>query len=206
MEDSYLTIAKPASIEIKEKGSRFIGEAVLVESVESAQANLQRIRKREHAATHHCYAYIVRSQMGSQFKYSDDGEPNGTAGKPIHDVIEGKDLVNTLCVVTRYYGGTKLGTGGLVRAYGAAARSAIEKSGVIECLIKVTFRLEIAFPLYDQAQRLLSQLGATIVQSDFSETVKLSVEIRKSKADQFVKKLTELSAGKARIELARDTT
>ncbi|MCK4606997.1 MAG: YigZ family protein, partial [candidate division Zixibacteria bacterium] len=118
MDDQYYEIAGPARIEIKRKGSRFIAETGAVSSVEEAHEQLETVRSREHAATHHCYAYRVGIADEARFKYSDDGEPGGTAGRPIYDVICGCEVTNALLVVTRYFGGTKLGTGGLARAYG----------------------------------------------------------------------------------------
>jgi len=199
MDDNFFTISAPASIEIKEKGSRFIGETALAETIEAAQQALLAIRKREHGATHHCYAYSVRTANGLQFKYSDDGEPGGTAGRPIYDVVEGSGLVNLLCVVTRYYGGTKLGTGGLARAYSNAAKQAIEQSGRKEEFTMSSYLLEFAFPAYDQVNRLLLVSGAKTVESDFGEAVRLQIQIRESKAEALVEQLTELTAGQARI-------
>ena len=114
-DDVYYQILKTARHETKVKGSRFIAECATVATADEALSFLGAIRKREHAATHHCYAYTVGLFDDMQFKYSDDGEPSGTAGRPIYDMIGGQELSNCIVVVTRYFGGTKLGTGGLVR-------------------------------------------------------------------------------------------
>ena len=141
MDDLFYTIKSPAVYEIKVKGSRFIGETELVRNPDEALGALEHIRKREHAATHHCFAYRIGAGSQMTCKYSDDGEPNGTAGRPIHDVLRGRGLTNTLVVVTRYYGGTKLGTGGLMKAYSEAARRGVEQSGLCEDFVTESVRI-----------------------------------------------------------------
>lgn len=204
MDDAYHTIKSESQIEIKVKGSRFIGETRLSSDPDSALAALEQIRKREYNATHHCWAYRVGLGAECNFKYSDDGEPSGTAGKPIYDVLEGRDLTNTLVVVTRYYGGTKLGTGGLVRAYGEAAREALDKSGVREHYLTDTFDLELAFPAYNLVQQLVARLEATIVDSTFTDTVALTVTVRRSRTNQFESEFIEITQGKATIRKTDD--
>ncbi len=199
MDDQYFTIAKEATAELKIKNSRFIGETCLVETVEQATEHLQTIRKREYSATHHCYAYQVGLFNQMQFKYSDDGEPSGTAGKPIYDRLTGSGLSNLLIVVTRYYGGTQLGTGGLTHAYSDTAQSVLDASGRKEHFLQTEFDLQIEFPLYDRLQRLAAKLGATIINSDFSDQVKVRLAIRKSRAEELRNHLVELSNGKAII-------
>ena len=130
MEDTYLTLREGAEAQIKVKGSRFLAEAVPVADEAVAEAALATIRKREYNATHHCTAYRI-GPAADLFRFNDDGEPSGTAGQPILRQIEGRELTNTLVVVTRYYGGTKLGTGGLIRAYGEAASLALFGLGLV---------------------------------------------------------------------------
>ena len=200
MNDQYLTIAKPAQAEIKIKGSRFIGESAYAGNADEALEVLSNIRKREHAATHHCSAWRVGLFEKMRFKYSDDGEPNGSAGKPIYDVLCGTDITNAIVVVTRYYGGTKLGTGGLVRAYGEAARLALEKSGRKENFLKERFTIDIDFARYDQLNRLLHQYQVWPIDSDFSDRVRLTLDIRKSHVEKLIAAVVELSGGKATID------
>ncbi len=200
MDDQYYTIAVEATAELKIKNSRFIGETCLVETVEQAMERLQAVRKREHAATHHCYAYQVGLFNQMQFKYSDDGEPSGTAGKPIYDRLTGSGLSNLLIVVTRYYGGTQLGTGGLTHAYSDTAQAVLEASGRKEHFLQTEFDLQIEFPLYDRVQRLAAKLGAIIINSDFSDQVRLRLAIRKSRAEELRNHIVELSNGKAIID------
>jgi uncharacterized YigZ family protein len=200
MDDKYYTIAKPAHHEIKIKGSRFLADCGFVASIDDAMDTLEAIRKREHAATHHCYAWKVRLFDQRTFKYSDDGEPSGTAGKPIYDVINGQEIDNVIVVVTRYYGGTKLGTGGLVRAYSEAAIGAIDKAGKKENYLTSQLKVEIDFSLYDKLTRLISKLGAKQVSSEYSDMVNLIIEIRQTLSDVLIKEIIQLSAGKAKIE------
>jgi uncharacterized YigZ family protein len=200
MNDEYLTIARSASAEIKIKGSRFIGECACAESPDSAQEILTAIRKREHAATHHCWAWKVGLFEKTSFKYSDDGEPNGSAGKPIYDVLCGSGVTNAIVVVTRYYGGTKLGTGGLVRAYGEAAGLALQKAGRQENFLKERFTIEIEFSHYDQLNRLLQKYQVWPVSNEFSDLVKITLDIRKNHVEKLTEAVIELSGGKANIE------
>lgn len=200
MDDLYFTIERPARAEIKRKGSRFIAEAVLSPGVDEAVAQLAAIRKREHAASHHCYAYRIGLGDDLLFKYSDDGEPTGTAGRPIFDLISGRDLTNLLLVVTRYFGGTKLGTGGLARAYSDAAAEALEQAGRRENYITRRFRITIPFPLYDALMKLIGRFQAKQRDGEFSDHVVVELEVRVASAASFVDEVVQLSSGKAVIE------
>jgi len=200
MDDKYYTISQNAQHEIKVKGSRFIAECGVATSIDEASQLLDAVRKREHAATHHCYAWQVGLFNQQTFKYSDDGEPSGTAGRPIYDVIHGRELNNLIMIVTRYYGGTKLGTGGLVRAYSEAAIGAVEKAGKKENYITNRIIVKIEFSLYDQLVRLISKHGAKQVSADYSDIVTLNLEIRLTRSDDLINKIIQFSSGKAIIE------
>ncbi|MEE8578303.1 MAG: YigZ family protein [candidate division Zixibacteria bacterium] len=200
MEDSYLTIGCESLAETKVKGSRFIAESVKALTVDEATEKLLAIKKREYSATHHCYAWRVGNEGTPQFKYSDDGEPSGSGGRPIFDVMSGRQLTNCLLVVTRYYGGTKLGTGGLARAYSDAARIVLEKSGDLTLYLKDSFRLSMEFPIYSQVQNLLASLGVDLIESDFSDRVRLDVAVRRSKSTELVDGFTELTQGRGKVE------
>ncbi|MBD3333696.1 DUF1949 domain-containing protein [candidate division GN15 bacterium] len=200
MDDSYLTIKQPARHEIKVKGSRFIGESFIAASPENAVALLEEVRKREHAATHHCFAWQAGLFDERQFKYSDDGEPSGTAGKPIYDVICGRELDYVLLVVTRYFGGTKLGTGGLVRAYSETAQKVLDDSGWKRHYVMALFQVTIDFSLYDPLMKLLHQHQATQDDAQFTDRVRVVLAIRQSRAAEFEQAIVELSKGQAEIE------
>ncbi len=200
MDDTYTTIRTESQIETKVKGSRFIGETALVGSVDEAVACLEAVRKREYQATHHCYAYVAGVPGAVEFKYSDDGEPSGTAGRPIYDVVTGSGLTNLLVVVTRYYGGTKLGTGGLVRAYSDAARAAVEASGKLEQYLTRDYRFVLEFARYDQFLREIHRLGAKVIESEFTDQVVLVVRVRRSLTETLTASFVELMSGKGQVE------
>ena len=201
MEDNYYIISKESVEEIKVKGSRFIGRSFIVSNPDEAMEQLNKIKKIEYAATHNCYAYHIGiDPQKIHFKYSDDGEPSGTAGKPIYDILHGSGLTNILVVVTRYFGGTKLGTGGLVKAYGETAKLVIEKSGRKELFITDILNFEIEFPLYDQFLKIANRIGATVLDSVFTDHVTLKIEIRQSQTANFKQDLIELTSGKINIE------
>ncbi len=199
MDDQYFVIAEESSAEIKVKSSRFIGESCLIASVDEALARLDQIRKREHAATHHCYAYRVGLGQDTAFKYSDDGEPNGTAGKPIFDCLAGAGLTNVLIVVTRYFGGTKLGTGGLAHAYGDVARLVLDKSGRKEQFMLAHFKLDLDFSYFDKWQKILAKLGAMTTASNFADSVSMEIAVRRAKARELQDQFIELTSGKGII-------
>ena len=200
MDDYYFSINRENRIELKFKGSRFIGRSFKTDSLSDVENKLKEIRKQEYSATHNCYGWTYGLFNERTFKYSDDGEPSGTAGKPIYDHINGNNLSNVLIIVTRYFGGTKLGTGGLVKAYSETAKEIIALSGIKKIYLTDLINLNLDFPLYNQLLNQLSNYEATIKNSEFSDHVKLEISIRKSKSDTFIKMITDLSGGKAIIE------
>jgi len=198
VKDNYLTPAKHAEHEIKIKGSRFIGLVYRVQNAAEAEAYLDSIRKKEHAATHHCYAWVAGLDK-EEFRYSDDGEPNGTAGLPIYRVITGRNLKNTLVIVVRYYGGTKLGTGGLTRAYSQATGEVLDLAGTVEKLICRRLKFIVPFPLYDRVMRIISTGNYKIIDQQFADDVSLEIEIRLSHIKAFKNQIIELSGGQIDI-------
>jgi len=196
--DSYLTLGADAEHEIKIKGSRFIALGYPVDSDSSALIILGKIRKKEHAATHHCFAYVVGTDE-EKFKYSDDGEPSGTAGRPIYQTITGRNLKNVLVIVVRYFGGTKLGTGGLTRAYAQAAGEMLDGARIIETLICDRLRFSLALNFYDRVMRIISRGEYRVLAQDFTDRVALDMEIRKSHTEAFISQLTELTGGQVEI-------
>lgn len=160
--DQYLTIAKRATVEpSKTKGSRFIGECLPVGDGNEALAKVETVRKREHAATHHCWAYRL-GPKGEEWRTNDDGEPSGSAGAPILQEIKGRNLTDCLVVVTRYYGGTKLGVGGLIRAYGEAAAAALDAAEVRTVVLRVPVIIRHSFPDTAGAMRLVEDFDAVV--------------------------------------------
>ena len=199
MTDSYRTLARPASAEPpKTKGSRFIGEAFPVRTEEEAMARLEAVRKREHAATHWCWAYRLGVE-GDAFRYSDDGEPSGSAGAPILRQIEARELTNTLVVVTRYYGGTKLGTGGLVRAYGEAASEVLDAARIVEHVVRVPVRLRFAYDDTSPAMHTVNRFDAEIAEQHYAEDTELVVRVRRSEADALRAAFVEALGGRGTV-------
>jgi uncharacterized YigZ family protein len=197
--DEYATIAHPGHAETRILASRFLADALPVQSKESIEQFLQEIRKKSHDATHHCYAYRLGTDA-PETRAADDGEPGGTAGKPILAAIEGKGLTNTLVVVTRYFGGTKLGTGGLVRAYGEAAALALKDAGQIKCVIAVPLAIAVDHPLVSKVMHTVSRCGARIAETRYDDQVHFCIEIRRSHYASLKRDLVQATSGGVRFE------
>ena len=171
-----------------EKRSRFLGFAMPCNSEDEAQALIAKKRKKYWDARHAVYAYILPDGTA---RFSDDGEPHGTAGKPVLDVIKGGGVTGALIVVIRYFGGTLLGTGGLVRAYGAAAAEALDNCGKAKVTDGDEFSLKIGYGDYDKLLFLLKEYGAEIKDTAFEGNIKLSFAVRSDVADACLKKISE---------------
>lgn len=170
VKQNFITLAGPASAELLEKKSRFIGYAAPVTDEAAALAFLQEIRSRHRDATHNCYAY--QAGENDQFqRSSDDGEPSGTAGRPILEVIRGRGLKNTVVVVTRYFGGILLGTGGLVRAYSAAAKAALAAAGLVSCEPAALYALAVDYASWQRLESFLQNSGCEQKNVSFSDRV-----------------------------------
>ncbi len=200
MEDIYLSIAGREIRETREKGSRFIAEAIPVHSQAEVAAEVEAIRKREFKATHHCYAFRLAPE-GETFGYSDAREPAGTAGPPILRQIEGRQLVDTLVVVTRYFGGTKLGTGGLIRAYGDAAAEVLDTCKIEEHIIRTPLRLRFAYTDTSPVMHLLGQFDTEIQDTRYAEGTELIVGVRRSQVPSFQEAYREALAGRSEAEV-----
>ena len=193
MSEDYLTPAAYGEAELIEKRSRFIGRVWPVESEAEALEHLKEIRARHWDATHNVYAYILRE--GGTMRYSDDGEPQGTSGMPTLTVFRAKEIQNVLCVVTRYFGGILLGTGGLVRAYSQTAKMALAEAGIAR--VREWEELLIAAPygMYEKIRRELELAGAVVTATDFGADVSLEALLEKGKSEALNRRLQELSSG-----------
>ncbi|MGI9174737.1 MAG: IMPACT family protein [Rhodothermales bacterium] len=198
MTDVYRTIRGTSVCEIKEKGSRFIAEATDVRSEDAAMAFLADVRQCEHGATHHCWAYRL-GPGGDRFRYNDDGEPSGTAGQPILRQIDALELTNALVVVTRYFGGTKLGTGGLLRAYGDAAAEALEAAQIVQRVIRVPLRLIFGYEDTSPAMQVLSRFEAKEIDARYAEETELVIGVRTSEVEAFTAAFTEALGGRGSV-------
>lgn len=190
MLEQYKTIAKDSEAMIIEKKSKFIATVYKVTSPEEAEAYLTQLRKKYYDATHNCFAYQIGENNEFQ-KASDDGEPQGTAGKPILEVLKGEEIKNTLICVTRYFGGTLLGTGGLVRAYGKAAKEGLLEAGIIEKRKIYIYYLKMPYTLSGKVQYLLGEKGYVIRNSTYLEEVTFDVEVLIKESESFEKWLHE---------------
>jgi len=181
--DTFLTLTdKIQSAEIKVKGSKFIANVIHSANKAIAEKQYQQFKQKYHDATHNCYAYRVSE---NNFRYSDDGEPSGTAGLPIFKVLEKNDIFETLLVVTRYYGGTKLGTGGLARAYSDAALECINSSKKILKTRYITINVQTTYNRYNELLRLVSKFNGKFKQSDYQDKIDLTLQVPKSKFNLF---------------------
>ena len=199
MGDTYRTLRTPGRAEVKVKGSRFIAEAFPVATEGAAEEQIEAIRSREYSATHHCTAYRIGPD-GHLFRYDDDGEPSGTAGPPILRQIDGRDLTNTLVVVTRYYGGTKLGTGGLVRAYGDAASLVLDECTIVERILRERVRVRFAYDDTSPAMHTIHRFDADVVDTRYAADTEIVVAVRQSEVEDFVAAFTNALAGRGEIE------
>lgn len=172
------SVEHPFSFEEVIKGSRFIARLAFTPTVEDAKAFINHFNQTEPDATHHCWAYIVGNPASTTLiACSDDGEPNGTAGMPMLNVLQHSDVGDITAVVTRYYGGTKLGTGGLARAYGGSVKQAIDQITLGSRIYTQKIDLTCAYELQKQVEYLLKEAQAEIVQTDFSEQVLIRAEV-----------------------------
>ena len=189
MSDTYRTVDESAQAEQTVEGSRFLAEAMPVSDRRAATECVETICEREHKATHHCTAYRL-GREGEDFRYDDDGEPSGTAGKLILRQIDARDLTNTLVVVTRYFGGTKLGTGGLARAYGDVASAALDRASLVERVVRTPVRVRFDYDDTAPAEQVLRQFDTEVQESTYTDVTTLTVGVRPSEVEAFVNVFT----------------
>lgn len=191
----YLTVAKESEIEIVIQKSRFIGRCYPVQEEQEAIATLERIRKQHWDASHNCYAYVL-GENGQIARYSDDGEPGGTAGLPMMEVLKRRDLQQLLVIVTRYFGGTLLGAGGLVRAYSKACSEAVSAAGLVHYCVCEGLLLEMPYPLWGKIERFLQHQDVLMDAPEFSDKVAIVVWLPIAEAAAFEKALIAQSEGR----------
>ena len=192
----YLVPTKDAEAEFVEKRSRFLSHVFLVNTEDEALARLKQMRETYWDATHNVYAYIIRD---GATRFSDDGEPGGTAGMPVLQVLQREGMFNILCVVTRYFGGTLLGTGGLVRAYTKAAQGALENAQLMSMISCVDVQVIMPYSLYDTALYTLEKAAAKVLSTGFTDQVTLFFRMKEGEVDPVVESLRELLAGRGKL-------
>ena len=195
---SYLVPAGDGEAEFTEKHSRFIGRVFRTDTEEEALNKIREIREKHRDATHNVYAYIIRDNNIT--RYSDDGEPSGTSGMPTLNVFTSEEIKNVCCVVTRYFGGTLLGTGGLVHAYSKAANMALDAAGISQMAEWRQLLISCDYGFFDRAKRLLEESEAIIQNTDFGTDVFIETLVREDRAEAFSMKLTDASNGKVVFE------
>ena len=188
----YFVPAGFGEAEFVEKKSRFIGRVWLTETEEKALAHLAAMRERHWDATHNVYAYSIR---GGQTRYSDDGEPQGTSGMPTLNVFRHEGICNVCCVITRYFGGTLLGAGGLVRAYSKAAKMALDAAGVSVMRQWEVLLISCEYAFFERVKALVATHEGIVESADFAVDVMIEALIPSQRAELFIKNITDMSAG-----------
>ena len=191
MSDSFLTIAAPAEAIYKEKSSKFLAYAYPVRSEEEIRELLEALYKRYYDATHHCYAWRLVPH-GEQFRSNDDGEPSGTAGKPILGQLLSNSLTNCLIVVVRYFGGTKLGVSGLISAYKESAAEVIGEAEIIEQTVDKHFTIEFPYLVMNDVMRIIKEEQPNILSQEFDNLCTMRLSIRESRAEGILGKLRKV--------------
>ena len=190
--DEYLVPTGYGEDEFIEKKSRFIGRVWCVETEEEALARIQEMKKQHYDATHNCWAYVIRD---GAMRFSDDGEPGGTAGNPMMQVLQREQLYNVVCVVTRYFGGILLGAGGLVRAYTKGAKIAIDAAGKSMKRVWTVLYLPCPYSFYDRIRLEIAAFDGVIRDTQFGAEVELEVLVAEGKTQAFLERLTDMTAG-----------
>lgn len=193
----YKTVAEEAIAEFTEKRSRFIAQVAPVKTEEEALAFLEEVRTKHREARHNVYAYICRENNIS--RYSDDGEPSGTAGLPVMNVLSRQGLTDVCVVVTRYFGGILLGAGGLARAYGKSAADGVLAAGVCEMIYSEVFSVVIDYPLLGKIQHVLGEKDFQILNTEFGVMPTLTVCTESGRKEDLIKTLTNAAGGKLNV-------
>lgn len=194
----YKTIASRCEARFTEKKSEFIGYLCPVQTEEQAVAFIEEIRAMHRKATHNCYAYILRSNNTA--RHSDDGEPGGTAGVPIYEVLRREGLTDVCCVVTRYFGGILLGAGGLVRAYTKGAKDAVNAAQIKCMAAAVKLLITVDYSLYGRLPQIFSEMDARIADEKFADNVQITLFIREKASAMLTEKLIDCCNGNITVE------
>ncbi len=204
MSKRWLTIKEESFFELVEKKSKFLAQAFPISSQQEAEEILTKIKKEYWDARHHCYAYQIGDNDEIQ-RFSDDGEPQGTAGKPILEVLKNLSIKNTLIVVTRYFGGTLLGTGGLVRAYGQSAKECIMLAGILEKIDVQIYKIHCDYNLSGKVEYFLKEQGYTIVDAFYTDKVIFEVQVVISNIEDFKKWIVDKTNAQILLEACEFT-
>ncbi len=196
--DIYKTISQKSEGAYKEKGSKFLAFAYPVFTEDEIKEHLAILRKDFYDARHHCYAWKLGLD-GNKFRANDDGEPSGTAGKPIYGQMLSHELTNILVVVVRYFGGTKLGTSGLIHAYKTATKDALGSATIVERTVNDTIDVRFDYGVMNDVMRIIKSEEPEIITQDFNLNCRMMLSIRKSKTEMLVSKLKKLESVKVEV-------
>lgn len=191
--DEYLVPTQDAETEFVEKRSRFIGRIWHTETEEEALEHIQQMRRQHYDATHNVYAYVIRD---GAMRYSDDGEPQGTAGMPVLEVLRREEVYNVCCVVTRYFGGILLGAGGLVRAYAKSAKLALDCAGISRKQVWEHIDLPCPYAMYERMKQVIAACGAQILDTEYGAEIVLHCIVPHAQKENLIAKLIDSSAGR----------
>ncbi|HEY9113959.1 MAG TPA: YigZ family protein [Bacteroidales bacterium] len=189
--DSFFTIESECEGSFKDRGSKFIAKVFPVETEEQVKEILTTLRKEYYDARHHCYAYRINPE-DEQFRSNDDGEPSGSAGKPILNQLLSKELMNVLVVVIRYFGGTKLGVSGLINAYKTATLDAIENSKIVKRYIFRQIEVRFEYPQMNSVMRFVKEADIEVLDQNFDLNCVIKIQIKKSELEQIIFRLEEM--------------
>ena len=189
----YYIPTGPSQTELVEKRSRFLGHVWPVTGEEEARARIEETRKKHYDARHNCWCYIIKD---GPVRYSDDGEPQGTAGQPMLNVFQREGVVNVCCVVTRYFGGILLGAGGLVRAYTQSAKDALDAAGISVVRTWAELAVTCPYPFFERVRQEAAALGGVPGETEYGAQVTLHILLPREQTAEFSRRITELSAGR----------
>lgn len=198
------TIRENTSSEIIEKKSKFIGNLVYVNSVEEAENIIKQTRKKYYDARHNCFAYSIMTKDGIVNRSSDDGEPSGTAGAPMLNIINKNELINVLIIVTRYFGGILLGTGGLVKAYSEATIKAIENAKFVKEEMGYELIVTINYNDFEKFSYFCNQKNINIIQTNYNEKIDCKIEVNKQEKEELISNLQELNFKIEKYEIVKE--
>ena len=193
----YLVPTGDGEAQFIERRSRFIGHIFLTETEEEALARLKQMREQYWDATHNVYAYIIRD---GATRFSDDGEPGGTAGMPIYDVLSKNGITDVVCVVTRYFGGILLGTGGLVHAYSKGASMALANAEIVNMEVADSLKISCDYTMYGIVNSVLPEFESIIRDTEFTDSVCIYLDVKTELTESLTAKLTDRCNGKVKIE------
>jgi uncharacterized YigZ family protein len=190
--DEYKTIAQTSQASYRDKGSRFLAYAIPVSAEKEVKQQLDALRKQYYDATHHCYAYVLGFDK-SAYRINDDGEPTGTAGRPIYGQLLSADLTNTLIVVVRYYGGTNLGVPGLINAYKTAANEAISNATIVTRIVKEMHEIEYPYERMNEVMKIIKDETLEVINTAFGMKCVIRLAIRHSEAERITGKFSKIN-------------